>query len=82
MDRPVAKALTSSLTKDDEPSKLQSVRSPMLREDTSSAGATTSYVCTNGEIFFAYKRPSSCEIDGSLMSENDCHMSAFIEATP
>ena len=81
VDRPVAKALTSSLTKDDEPSKLRSIQSPMLREDTS-AGATTSYMCTNSGMVFAYKRPSSCEIDRSLMTENDCHVSTFIEATP
>ena len=61
--------LTSSMTKDDESSKLRSVRSPLLGREDASAGATTSYVCTNGGMVFAYKRPSSCEIDGSAITE-------------
>ena len=71
----VANVLTSSLTKDDESSKLRSVRSPLLGREDASAGATTSYVCTNGGMVFAYKRPSSCEIDGSAITENEGRVS-------
>ena len=81
VEHPVAKVLTSSLTKGDESSqKLRSVRSPLHREDTS-AGATTSYVCTNGGMVFAYKRPSTSEVDGAAITENDRHMSTAATAT-
>jgi hypothetical protein len=71
VENSVAKVSTSSLTKDDESSKLRSVRSSLPRREDASSGATTSYVCTNGGMVFAYKRPSSCEIDGSMITEND-----------
>ena len=71
VEHSVTNVLTSSLTKDDESSKLRSVRSPLLGRGDASAGATTSYMCTNGGMVFAYKRPSSCEIDGSVITENE-----------
>ena len=74
-ERSVANVPTSSLTKDDESSKLRSVRSPLLGREDASAGATTSYMCTNGGMVFAYKRPSSCEIDGSAIAENEGRVS-------
>lgn len=74
-EHPITKVLTSSLTKDDESSKLRSIRSPLLREDTSAGAATTSYMCTNGGMVFAYKRPSSCEVDGAVITENNRHNS-------
>ena len=58
------KRLTISLTKDEESSKLRSVRSPLPREDATPT--PTSYVCTGGGMVFAYKRPVSSEIDGSV----------------
>ena len=81
VEHPVAKVLTSSLTKDDESSqKLRSVRSPLHREDTS-AGTTTSYVCTNGGMVFAYKRPSICDVDGAAVTDSDRHVSTAAMAT-
>ncbi len=75
VENSVAKVSTSSLTKDDESSKLRSVRSSLPRREDASSGATTSYVCTNGGMVFAYKRPSSSEIDGSMITEGDGHES-------
>ena len=75
-EHPVTKVSTSSLTKDDESSKLRSVRSPLLQEDTPAA-ATTSYMCTNGGMVFAFKRPAICVLDGS-MTENGRHTSAAV----
>ena len=81
-EHPVAKVLTSSLTKDDELSKLRSVRSPLPREDTSAGATATSYMCTNGGMVFAYKRPSSCEVDGAVLTENNRHNSMSAAAMP
>ena len=81
-EHPVAKVLTSSLTKDDESSKLRSVRSPLLREDTLAGATTTSYMCTNGGMVFAYKRPSICEVDGAVVTENNRHNSTSAAAMP